>query len=98
MGMDLVPVYANASGDSEKGIVEISASVGNNLGVRSAEVEWALPELNFISSGQVNYAKESLVHLHARTSGWVEKLYVSDMGQRVKKRPSFIWYLFVRIY
>ena len=85
MGMDLVPVYANASGDSEKGIVEISASVGNNLGVRSAEVEWALPELNFISSGQVNYAKESLVHLHARTSGWVEKLYVSDMGQRVKK-------------
>ncbi|CCK77326.1 Putatie cation efflux system protein [Oleispira antarctica RB-8] len=85
MGMDLVPVYANASGDTQKGVVEISAAVGNNLGVKSAEVEWTLPELSFISSGQVNYAKESLVHLHARTSGWVEKLHISDMGQRVKK-------------
>ncbi|MGK0475289.1 MAG: Cu(I)/Ag(I) efflux system membrane fusion protein [Oleispira sp.] len=85
MGMDLVPVYAKASGDTEKGVVEISAAVGNNLGVKAIAVEWSLPRLNFISSGQVNYAKESLVHLHARTSGWVEKLYVSDMGQRVKK-------------
>jgi Cu(I)/Ag(I) efflux system membrane fusion protein len=85
MGMDLVPVYAKASGDTEKGVVEISAAVGNNLGVKAMAVEWSLPRLDFISSGQVNYAKESLVHLHARTSGWVEKLYVSDMGQRVKK-------------
>jgi len=85
MGMDLVPVYANAGGESGKGIVEISAVVGNNLGVKAAEVEWTQPTLIFISSGQVNYAKESLVHLHARTSGWVEKLHISDMGQRVKK-------------
>jgi Cu(I)/Ag(I) efflux system membrane fusion protein len=84
MGMDLVPVYAKAN-DTEKGVVEISAAVGNNLGVKAIAVEWSLPRLNFISSGQVNYAKENLVHLHARTSGWVEKLYVSDMGQRVKK-------------
>ena len=85
MGMDLVPVYAKAGGDAEKGVVEISAAVGNNLGVKASAVEWVQPELHFISSGQVNYAKESLVHLHARTSGWVEKLHVSDMGQRVKK-------------
>lgn len=85
MGMDLVPVYANTGGESEKGIVEISAAVSNNLGVKVAEVEWAQPTLSFISSGQVNYAKESLVHLHARTQGWVEKLHISDMGQRVKK-------------
>ncbi|MEH6449208.1 MAG: efflux RND transporter periplasmic adaptor subunit [Oleispira sp.] len=85
MGMDLVPVYANAGGDTEKGVVQISAAVGNNLGVKAADVEWTQPELRFTSSGQVNYAKESLIHLHARTSGWVEKLHVSDMGQRVKK-------------
>ncbi len=83
MGMDLVPVYAKEN--TEAGIVEISAAVGNNLGVKTTEVSWVQPHVNFTSSGQVNYAKESLVHLHARTSGWVEKLYVSDMGQRVKK-------------
>jgi Cu(I)/Ag(I) efflux system membrane fusion protein len=85
MGMDLVPVYAKASGDTQKGVVEISAAVGNNLGIKVIAVEWSMPTLDFNSSGQVNYAKESLVHLHARTSGWVEQLYVSDMGQRVKK-------------
>lgn len=90
MGMDLVPVYGktganNSGGESGAGVVEISAAVGNNMGVKAADAEWTLPKLSFISSGQVNYAKESLVHLHARTSGWVEKLHVSDMGQRVKK-------------
>lgn len=83
MGMDLVPVYSTAN--DEAGVVRVSAAVINNLGVKTSEVQWTQPELNFISSGQVNYAKESLVHLHARTSGWVEKLYVSDMGERVKK-------------
>lgn len=86
MGMDLVPVYRNDNtANKGAGIVEISAAVGNNLGVKTAKVAWIKPQLDFISSGQVNYAKESLVHLHARTSGWVEKLYVSDMGERVKK-------------
>ncbi len=83
MGMDLVPVYA--SSDDEAGVVSISSAISNNLGVKTTEVQWSQPRLEFISSGQVNYAKESLVHLHARTSGWVEKLYVSDMGERVKK-------------
>jgi Cu(I)/Ag(I) efflux system membrane fusion protein len=71
MGMDLVPVYDEASEGTEKGVVKISAAVRNNLGVKAVDVEWTQPELNFISSGQVNYAKESVVHLHARTSGWV---------------------------
>lgn len=83
MGMDLVPVYASAN--NESGVVTISSSVSSQIGVKTAKVQWSLPRLEFISSGQVNYAKESLVHLHARTSGWVEKLYVSDMGERVKK-------------
>jgi Cu(I)/Ag(I) efflux system membrane fusion protein len=83
MGMDLVPVYSKAN--DQAGVVRVSAAVINNLGVKTSEVQWIQPELNFISSGQVNYAKENLVHLHARTSGWVEKLYVSDLGERVKK-------------
>lgn len=85
MGMDLVPVYANGKGEREKGVVEISAALANNFGVTTGEVEWTQPKLRFLSSGQVNYAKESVVHIHPRTSGWVEKLYISDMGESVKK-------------
>jgi Cu(I)/Ag(I) efflux system membrane fusion protein len=83
MGMDLVPVYAKSNNDA--GVVEISSGVGNNLGVKTALVSWSQPSLNFISSGRVQYAKEDLVHMHARASGWIEKLYIKDVGERVKK-------------
>ncbi|MBL4882308.1 MAG: efflux RND transporter periplasmic adaptor subunit [Oleispira sp.] len=85
MGMDLVPVYANGNGNNNAGVVEISAAVGNNLGVKTALVSWSQPTLSFISSGRVQYAKEDLVHMHARASGWVEKLYVKDVGEKVSK-------------
>jgi len=85
MGMDLVPVYANSNGGNESGVVEISQGIINNLGVRTAEVSYSQPRVNFISSGQVHYPKESLLHFHSRSSGWIEKLYVSDMGQKIKK-------------
>ena len=87
MGMDLVPVYANENTNSSHGagIVEISSAVSNNLGVKTASVRWSQPTLNFISSGRVQYAKEDLVHMHARASGWIEKLYVKDLGEKVKK-------------
>ncbi len=85
MGMDLVPVYANSNGGNDAGVVAISQGIINNLGVRTAEVSYSQPRVNFISSGQVHYPKESLLHFHSRSSGWIEKLYVSDMGQKIKK-------------
>lgn len=82
MGMDLVPVYA---GENEGGVIEISPIVENNLGVKIATAELAYPNVQFISSGQVEFAQENIAHIHARASGWVERLYIKDVGQRVKK-------------
>ena len=84
MGMDLVPVYDNQGG-SDAGVVTISSAVSSNLGIKIAEAQLEYPTLLFYSSGQVNYAKERLAHLHARTSGWVEKVHVSDIGEYVEK-------------
>ena len=84
MGMDLVPVYAS-QGQPDAGIVQISAAMSNNLGIKIASVSWSKPRLNFISSGKVQYAKEDIKHMHARASGWVEKLYIRDVGEEVKK-------------
>ena len=40
MGMDLIPVYANnAAGKEDAGLVRITASVENNLGLRTAVVK-----------------------------------------------------------
>ena len=85
MGMDLVPVYEKKGIASESGTVEVSSAMINNLGIKTEKVVLAYPRLSFISSGKVNYAKESLIHLHARTSGWIEKIYVRDVGEQVKK-------------
>ena len=84
MGMDLVPVYAKEGGQGS-GVVTISSAVSSNLGIRTVEAQFEYPTLIFNSSGQVSYAKERLAHLHARTSGWVEKVHVSDIGEFVEK-------------
>ena len=84
MGMDLVPVYGNQGGQ-DAGVVRISPAVSSNLGIKTAQVQFEHPTLRFNSSGQVSYAKERLAHLHARTSGWVEKVHVSDIGEYVEK-------------
>lgn len=35
--------------------------------------------------GAVEYNETSLTHLHSKSSGWIEKLYVNSVGQPVKK-------------
>lgn len=88
MGMDLVPVYKNQGGqdgNQEAGVVTISAAVSNNLGIKTAKVQLEYPTLSFNSSGQVGYSKEQLAHLHARSSGWVEKIFIKDIGEYVEQ-------------
>lgn len=83
MGMDLVPVYANAAGDGNS--VSIDPAMIQSLGVRTAIVErgklWRL--INTV--GYVAFDERKLSHLHLRTEGWIEKLNVKSDGERVKK-------------
>lgn len=83
MGMDLVPVYANAGGDNNS--VSIKPAMLQSLGVRTALVErgklWRL--INTV--GYVAFDERKLSHLHLRTEGWIEKLNVKSDGERVKK-------------
>lgn len=83
MGMDLVPVYANAAGDNNS--VSIKPAMLQSLGVRTALVErgklWRL--INTV--GYVAFDERKLSHLHLRTEGWIEKLNVKSDGERVKK-------------
>lgn len=84
MGMDLVPVYADEA-TAESDLVSIDPVVVQNLGVRTAAVErgklWRLIE----TVGYVAFDERRLSHVHLRTPGWVEKLYVKSDGERVRK-------------
>ncbi len=82
MGMDLVPVYD----DGEDGItVKISAAVENNMGVRTAYVQRDKLWRRIDTVGYVGFDENKISHLHLRTKGWIEKLYVKSEGERVKK-------------
>lgn len=83
MGMDYVPVYAGPAASGE-GIL-VSAEVRNNLGVRVAEVSRGLLPRTIRAVGQVSYDEGRVQHVHARAEGWVERLFVSSVGDRVNR-------------
>ena len=83
MGMDLVPVYEEASDDS--GAVIISPAMVQNLGVRTAVTEKGRLGRMIDTVGYVSFDESLISHIHLRVEGWIEKLYVANEGERVKK-------------
>ena len=85
MGMDLVPVFADKDASSdESGTVRISSAVANNLGVRSEEVARGFLAQEVRTVGFVTYNEDTLIHIHPRIEGWIEKLAVTAEGDEVK--------------
>jgi len=81
MGMDLVPVYDEGGGSD----VKISPAVENNLGVRTAKVERDKLWRKINTVGYIDFDETKITHLHLRTKGWIDKLYVKSEGERVTK-------------
>jgi Cu(I)/Ag(I) efflux system membrane fusion protein len=84
MGMDLVPVYADEAG-APAGVVKIDPAVIQNLGVRTAAVERGPLWRRIDTVGYVAFDERRIGHIHLRTDGWIEKLYVKSNGERVKR-------------
>ncbi|MGX5173982.1 efflux RND transporter periplasmic adaptor subunit [Aliikangiella sp. IMCC44653] len=87
MGMDLIPVYAEANdaGDAGPGTISISPEVINNLGVRTAKVTRAKLKPKMTTVGYIQYDEDQLIHIHPRVQGWIEKLFIKAEGDPVKK-------------
>jgi Cu(I)/Ag(I) efflux system membrane fusion protein len=83
MGMDLVPVYKETGDDA--GAVTISPAMVQNLGVRTAMVEKGSLGRMIDTVGYVSFDESLIGHIHLRIEGWIEKLYVANEGERVKK-------------
>jgi len=84
MGMDLVPVYDEASNsESEKGAVTISPVVINNLGVKTTKVQLKALQTNINTLGYVQYNQDEMTHIHPRVEGWLENLYVKAQGDKI---------------
>ena len=84
MGMDLVPVYASTD-DAPGNIVSIEPRIVQNLGVRTTTAERSRLWRGISTVGYVDYDESKTSHIHLRTEGWIERLYVESEGERVSK-------------
>ena len=84
MGMDLVPVYADADG-GDGSTVSIAPEVVQNLGVRTAVAERSRLWRGIDTVGYVDYDESRVSHIHLRTEGWIENLAVESEGERVTR-------------
>ncbi|CAH9049585.1 hypothetical protein PSECIP111951_00336 [Pseudoalteromonas holothuriae] len=94
MGMDLVPVYEQSNTTEHgTGLVKIAPHVVNNLGVRTAPVEFKALHTQISTVGYVQYDEDKLLHIHPRVDGWIEKLFIKAVGNPVKKgQPLYTLY------
>ena len=87
MGMDLIPYYEDEGGGSDEGpgTIRINPDVVNNLGVRTTKAIKKPLHFEINTVGYVTYDEDKLVHVHSRIEGWIEKLFVNAVGDKVEK-------------
>jgi len=94
MGMDLVPVYDKGGDDdmADGGFpkITINASTAQNMGVRIEKAKMRELSRTIKTIGSVTYNEDSLHHVHARASGWVEKVYTQSLGDPVTKGKTLL--------
>jgi Cu(I)/Ag(I) efflux system membrane fusion protein/cobalt-zinc-cadmium efflux system membrane fusion protein len=83
MGMDLVPVYEDEAASGA--IIAIDPVTVQNMGVRTAPVERRDLHRLIRTVGTIGYNEPKVTSLNAKVDGWIEKLYVDQTGQMVKK-------------
>lgn len=84
MGMDLIPVYEGDNDDGNEPSLKISPAVIQNIGVKTEDVvrEDMVRDINTVGSIMID--EEARSDIHVRAEGWIEKLYVEAVGERVE--------------
>lgn len=91
-GMDLVPMY-EGQGGLEDGMIKVTPERQRALGVRTAQVDEKMITRTLRTSGQVVPDETRIAHVHVKTPGWIETVYVDFVGKMVKKgQPLFTFY------
>lgn len=80
-GMDLVVLENNGDAD----VVQLTQHVINTLGVRTAKVKRRTIYRRINSIGYITVDENSIRRVSLRTEGWIEKLTVKSIGDRVSK-------------
>jgi len=95
MGMDYIPVYADAADEGRasnepSGTVKIDPVMVQNIGVRTVLVEQRDLVKQVRASGRISVDDSRMTRLHPRTEGWVEKQFVTRVGDQVRKGDTLL--------
>ena len=85
MGMDLIPVYAGQEPSGDPSEVSLSAAEVNAIGVRTALARLTDVAPKIETVGFVGYDEHLTSHVHTRVEGWIERLEVRAVGDRVEE-------------
>ncbi|MDX1583855.1 MAG: efflux RND transporter periplasmic adaptor subunit, partial [Thermoanaerobaculia bacterium] len=81
-GMDLLPVSKR---DLETGVLLVDDAARRRIGVKTAVVEEKPVELTIRAVGQTAFDESRLRDVTLKLKGWVERLYVNETGQPVRR-------------
>jgi membrane fusion protein, copper/silver efflux system len=88
MGMDMIPVYEGAAGNTQT--IAIDPVTIQTMGVRTAEVTRGPLRREIRMVGTIEYNEAGLADVTTKFKGWVERLYVDTTGQQVHRgEPLF---------
>lgn len=88
MGMDYVAVYENGNGS--EGVVSIDPVVMQNMNVKTVKVEKRELNSTVVTNGILTTNEMGDYVVSTRVDGWVEKLYINFIGQKVKKGDKLL--------
>jgi Cu(I)/Ag(I) efflux system membrane fusion protein len=80
--MDLTPVTKE---EIQEGVIRIDRERRQAFGVRTAKVERRQLTVPIHAVGRVAYDERRLADVTLKYKGWIERLFVEETGQRVKK-------------
>lgn len=91
-GMDLVPVYEDGgeAASLPPGVVKISAEKQQLIGVTYGTVTYQQVSKTLRAVGRVTYDETKVAHVHSRTEGWIEDVFVDFTGKEVKKGQPLV--------
>lgn len=91
MGMDLVPVYEEEGDEKEPAsTIRIDPVTMQNMGVRFVRVKRKPLVRTIRTFGTITYDERKIYTVNTKFSGWIEKLHVNFVGEKVRKgQPLF---------
>lgn len=89
-GMKLVPVYEDSAvapklPSAPAGTLQVSLEKQQLMGVRYGQAEYTSAAQVIRAQGKVAMDETRVSHVHWRTDGWIDKVYVGFAGDLVKK-------------